>query len=157
MLYIEFLESPVPKEWLPGSEQSILAWITIGDFGESLIVRIDYWKREDYIKHWISAIDKIISSKADTRTALITKMLNPTTLDDIYSLEMWCLYKVEGCVYVQNRFLSKNELTKTFNPKNLEKYVPQRETHTEEGDEISEWTLTVGELKEFHDKLIKHS
>jgi len=119
-----------------------LGSITMGDFTEDLIIPTSRWSKEDYERQWAEALHSLME-KDEASTALITEIYPQGTA--VY-VNTWPIYRIGGDIYVQNRLIILDDYPE-FAPENLQDYVHERETISEDGDSLSEWKLSVGDIK----------
>lgn len=146
MFSIEFMDQSSPH----ASDHDIMGEITIGDFKEKIILPLGYWSKQDYYRQWATALTNLIDSKFNGRTALLTQMHDPKTANFI---RCWPLHREGESVYIQECILFMDQLPEPFNPNHIENYIASREAVNEDGDEISEWSISIDELKEWLVKL----
>lgn len=130
------------------SEQSnseASAEIVVNDFRERLSIPLGYWAKNDYEEQWIAAITSILEPNT-TKAALVTEMYDPLTANFI---NIWPLYKDDDRIYIQNSILFLDKLKGDFQISQLSSYVLERETINEDGDDISEWNISIKDLEEF--------
>jgi CdiI N-terminal domain len=116
--------------------------IIIGDFQETFLISLEYWGIEDYKRQWAEGLDRI---KIHEQSCLVSSVQDPTKAP---WLNWWVLYKEGAKIFIQNQ-LFVNELYKVtigksaFTPETCYKYISPRITHTDEGEEISEWSISL--------------
>jgi len=124
--------------------------IVIDSFCETFTVSLSSWSREQYDQHWNTALERLIGG-AD-RSALITSYIKPRTRitpDDF--LVWWPLYRDGDTVYVQNHLLFFRQLSTPFLPARPWESLRDRQVTNEEGQKISEWVMTVQDIRNFLD------
>lgn len=126
---------------------SVWGKITIADFSERFIMSLEDWKLEDYIKQWQQGIERL---KKHDYSCLV---INVSNLKKDPLVEMWNLYKEDNTTFFQNSLLIPETIEhrklnlSNFNIKNCYDYVDfPKETHTDEGEKISEWKLSTSEV-----------
>ncbi|WNJ95662.1 hypothetical protein RND59_00630 [Vibrio ruber] len=122
-------------------EQILVGNIKIEDFSEDFHVPLSYWDRNEYLSQWTKGLEVIFSG--GKKSAFITAMYNPTTANFIF---WWIIYRVGNDVYIQNYVLFVDELKEPFDENNFIRYVPERETITEDGAPISEWKVNIDDI-----------
>lgn len=120
----------------------------IGDFEESFQASLSYWNRNRYVSQWREALNRLLDGKKSS--AIITTMHDPNTANFIF---WWVMYLVGDDVYIQNHVLFLDELERPIDENNLYRFIPERETQTEEGEKISEWVIGISAVKEFADSI----
>ena len=122
--------------------------LKIGDFTESLQISLSYWNREQYLDQWREALERLL--KGGSSSAIVTTMYDSNTANFIF---WWVMYLIGDSVHIQNHVLFLDELEQPFDEFNLYRFIPKRETHTEEGEPISEWVIKVTDLQACFDSL----
>ena len=117
--------------------------ITIGDFSEKFHASLSYWTHQDYVRQWLSALNKITTFE-NNKGAIISSMYNPISANFICC---WVMYRLGGLVYLQNHILFLDDLSTPFDERNIEKSIPDREQVTEEGERISEWRIPLSDIQ----------
>jgi hypothetical protein len=125
-------------------ESSCYGIIQIGEFRERFITALAFWSACDYQIQWNQALKRILGHS--TQSCLITSLTDPETTNFI---TWWPIYRVDDILYFQNQVLFLADLADPFNPDDPYKHIPSRKTRTEEGNRISEWSLSVDEVKCF--------
>jgi hypothetical protein len=118
--------------------------LKLGDFQEDFLASLSYWNPAAYRSQWQEASERLVEGK--DRPALITSMHDPRTANFIV---WWPLYRDGDSVHVHNQILFLDELVQPFDESDLYRAVPPRETKTDEGDPISEWTVRLSNIEEF--------
>ena len=122
--------------------------LKIGDFREDFHASLSYWNRDDYLSQWKDALNRL--SQGERRSAIVTAMYDPKTANFIF---WWVMYLNGDVVYIQNQVLFLEELERPFYESELYSFIPERETHTEEGEPISEWVIGISAIKECVDSM----
>ena len=131
-------------EDIDNSETIIYGRIKIFDFNERFESDLSYWSKKKYQQHWNESIVRIING--EDASCLITSMRNPKTANFIF---WWLLYRVGEDIFIQNQVLLFDHLKVSFNENNPYIHIEERETVTENGIPISEWKVSIRDLKEF--------
>ncbi len=117
--------------------------IEIGEFSERFVSDVSLWTRADYERQWRKAALLIQDSD---RAAMITSLTAPSSANFI---RWWVLYREGDGVILQEQILFFDELTARFDPEAPERFVKERETRSEDGQMISEWTTSREALRAF--------
>ncbi len=133
-------------------EEVLDAEIVIGSFSEQFTIPIGFWTKKDYINQWCAAAESLLNEPFEASTALLTSMYEPQSVNFLFS---WILYKTDKTIYVQNSILNLDGAQK-FELENLNSYIPDRETETDEGQKISEWEISQDDLKGFIKSCYEH-
>lgn len=133
----------------PNDEDPKLAWgeIQIGAFSERFRSDVSYWGTERYERQWLDAVSNLL--RGHDRTALLTSLVNPETANFV---RFWTLHRVGDAIAVQEQICFMDSLHEPFDPESVERFVPPRETVTEDGHRISEWSTTIASLQAFVDR-----
>lgn len=117
--------------------------IHIGDYSETFVAILHYWTPAQYAWQWETALRRIIEGR--DRSALITSYVEAAPERFLF---WWVLYRENDIVYIQNQMLFFDQLDKAFSVEHPWESVGARETITEEGREISEWTTSIEDVRE---------
>lgn len=121
----------------------LLGEIQIGDFAEKLHVATDYWEPRQYQEQWDDALSRLLSGAE--KGAFITSLDDPRAAGGRAFL--WLFYRGGADVVFQHQLLFLDDFGAPFDPHAAERWVPERETVSEEGDPISEWWIPFGGLR----------
>lgn len=144
MLSIELSNEVIPFE----GEQVLHGELRIDCFNEHFNAPISYWDRNKYLSQWKQGLNLILDGHS--KSAFIATMYDPKTADFIF---WWVMYRVGSNVYLQNHILFMDGLNEPFDENHFSKFVPERETVTEDGDAISEWKVSVEDIRGALDRL----
>jgi len=125
--------------------------IRAGQFHEQFEASIEFWNKIQYQIHWHTQILKILDK--NDKSCLITSITNPSTANFIF---WWPIYKIGDLCFIQNQILFLDKLFEPFDPANPCRYVPDRQTITEDGDPISEWVISLNDLRLWTSQLKKN-
>jgi hypothetical protein len=131
------------------SEDELFGEITIGDYQEKFASSLKLWSVDEYRRQWRSALKEIIEGVGKSQSALIT--LAGDVQSNI-SITCWPLYRDGDVVYVQNRFLFADDLPRSFKVEDIRDYIGERTKYSDEGDQISEWKVPLGDIQAFYEK-----
>lgn len=118
--------------------------IVVGEFREELETSLEFWPAAQYEQQWLAAIGEIVSGAK--KSALVTSVTPPKTANFLF---WWPVYRVRDSVFVQNQVLMLDDVRDGFSLERISEFVPERETVNEDGDKISEWHTSIGELELF--------
>jgi hypothetical protein len=136
---IRFLSAPET----PAPSGSAYGEIRIGSFRERFESDLSFWSTSDYERQWRTGASRILQTD---RAALITSMGDPSSANFI---RWWPMYRQGEMVIFHEHLLFLEELTTPFDPEMTEKFVRDRETLTEDGQPISEWTTSLDTIRAF--------
>ena len=117
--------------------------IILADFQETFVASLIYWEVKDYENHWRTALERLV--RGDD-SCLITSLTDPKTAN---FLDWWPIYRNQEVAVFQNHLLFLDTLPRVFTPDNPYQFIPEHRTKTDEGGEISEWTVPVKDIEEF--------
>jgi len=140
MFSIEIVESPCEN-----SSNQVKGEICIGSFREMFMSELGFWDSKDYVYQWKDAIKYLLNIR-NHHSCLITSVSDPTNSNFLF---WWLLYKEKDVVYIQNAILFLDQIKGKFELEKIYDYIPERETVSEEGDEISEWQCSVKDFEMF--------
>jgi hypothetical protein len=138
-ILIRMLNEPVEIVY---DERCQWCQISINDFSERLLVPLTVWDVERYERQWKNAIDCILVGKS--KNFLVTGLRDPWNSDFI---SLFALYREGDEVYIQNQIILCKGNEEKILKMDLIDLVEERETLTEDGEEISEWKLSIDELR----------
>ena len=118
--------------------------LRIGEFWEDFYSSLFHWSRAQYMNQWRRAVQDIVDGAK--QSALIVSFL---TLDVSSNLEWWPMYRVGETVYLQNHLLLFDQLESPFSPEAPLASLRHRNTISETGDSISEWSVQLSALEHF--------
>jgi len=118
--------------------------IKIGEFTEIFHASLSYWDRKTYLKQWREALNRVLAGQAES--ALVTSMYDPGAANFIV---WWLLYRVNDEIRVQNQILFMDALGEGFDEQDMYRFVPSRETHTDENEPVSEWVIERRDIEAF--------
>jgi hypothetical protein len=130
-------------------EKTLHGYMDINDYRESFYASASYWSSVDYLKHWKAALSDFITGNND-RIGLIINMRDPRLANFIIIL---VLYRVSSSVLIQNHIVFLDEIDGEFCVGRLAEFIPDRETHSEDGTKISEWEVSINAIKEFDERI----
>jgi hypothetical protein len=141
---IEFLNGPLSYPYDDPTTAAATGLITLGDFKETFESSLYIWSKQDYLSQWQSGLRMLLDG--ETKSALITEY---TGMDESTHLVWWTLYRDSNFVHVQNQLLFFDQLHKQFSLGDLSESVASRRTTNEDGDQLSEWTVTLADIRRF--------
>jgi len=119
--------------------------ILAGCLDESFVATLYEWDRRDYEAQWLLALERLVAG--DRKVVLTTYYVNPA---ESSNLEWWALYRGDDdVVHVQNHLRFYNQLGSGFSIAEASRFVQERLTIDEDGNHISEWDVTLTEIKLF--------
>ncbi|HRN78126.1 MAG TPA: hypothetical protein PLU71_02720 [Candidatus Dependentiae bacterium] len=111
--------------------------IKIDGYRQILHISLKWWTVEDYKDQWQKGLQRIYNYD---KSCLISNVGNVSGRP---SIDWWLLYKIGETIHVQNRFLFADEYQEIvgknqFTPETCFNYIPDRQTHEDDGEEIPE-------------------
>ena len=140
MFSIEFITEPRTEN----GELSQRGRITLGAFSEQFISPLVFWTADDYRKQWIEAAQRIIDSAE--RSCFVTSMYESPSSGVIF---LWPAYRLGEEVYFQHRLILPEHVKGIYDPLNPYAQIGERETKSEEGEQISEWQIDLSDIARF--------
>jgi hypothetical protein len=114
--------------------------IVLGEFAERFVAPIGSWSRSDYERQWIEGAKRLIDGAVES--AFVEEA----------GRRWWTAWRVGVEVLIQQRLLVHQSMKPawTATPEEIPyDLVGQRQTHSANGEPISEWTVTVADLEDF--------
>lgn len=118
--------------------------ITLGEDWELFHAPVHYWSAHDYEENWRAALKRLVDG--EEISCLITNMFEAKYSNFITT---WPLYRIGDRVHVQNRIIFRDELDRPFDEAKPWLSVSPRETVNEDGREISEWVVSLEDVRQF--------
>jgi hypothetical protein len=137
---IDELKQPV----IAYGEKCLKGSIQIGDFVERFNVPVEVWSVGDYKRQWRQGIKRLLAGEFPT--CLVTGMRDP--MRGVF-INVWPMYADHGKVVFQNKMLLCEMIRKRFSGENFYDFIESRETQTEDGEPISEWTTSRSAVAKF--------
>ncbi|MFF8991692.1 hypothetical protein ACF09H_17455 [Streptomyces sp. NPDC014983] len=106
---------------------------------------LTYWGVEQYQDNWVRALN-ILEREQDATSCLVASITDPVNSNFVFC---WPLYRSGEAVFVQNSIILLDELAEAFIPDEPWCFVEPRSTVDADGNDISEWQTTIGEVREF--------
>jgi hypothetical protein len=141
---IAFLDEPLSYPFDDATTPAAYGELAIGNHREGFCASLYEWSKEDYESQWRHAIRSLLEGK--DRAALIVEYISPLAS---WKLESWPMYAVGETVYLQNHLLSYEQLTRPFSMQEPYTSLRDRKTINEDGNRISEWSVSFPEIEEF--------
>ncbi len=124
--------------------------ITVGDFTETFIMSYDNWSIDEYKQQWKEGIERIKTHDSSCLVVCFEGTLKSPRI------VLWTLYKEESVIYIHNQYLfyeifqERSKGLPPFDANSCYLYIIlPRETTTEDGDKISEWSVDLQDILEF--------
>lgn len=118
--------------------------LMMGDSKEGFYSSLYQWSKQQYESQWQQAIRALLGESS--KAALIVEYLSP---DVASHLEWWVMYREGEIVYLQNQLLFYGQLERPFSLDAPFASLRDRETVNQESRPISEWSVSLSEIKEF--------
>ena len=140
MFAIEF----VGKPQIEFNELAIRGRITLGDFSEEFVAPLVFWTVDDYRKQWREAAERILDGH--DRSCFVGSMRESLSDGAVF---LWTAYRLADNVFFQHKLLLLETVKGKFQTLNPYAQVDERQTETEEGQQISEWRVLVSDVARF--------
>jgi len=121
--------------------------LNLEGFLDADLADLSHWSEHAYQAQWLKELNEIIHSR--DRGALITSIHDPSVG---YRIWTWPMWKEGNEVHFQNRILFMLEPGPKFDSANLAEYVGDRQTLSEDGELISQWTVSLDAIRNFLDR-----
>ena len=145
---ISFMNLPLVKTYDDYSTMAAKGLIVLGDSSEEFLANLGDWSQEDYQSQWRDSIHSLVDG--GNKAVLITTYSSPVIASH---LEWWALYREGEDIFVQNQLLFFEGIEDRFRPSQAVQFLKERETENEEGVSISEWKISMGDLRDFATQL----
>ena len=128
----------------------------VGHIAADFVSPLAFWDRGAYERSWRGQIAGLVSG-AD-RACLITKIAGPPSSvgGRVTFAQWWALYRVGLEVRIQEHVLFTESgaggvslIPEGFDPGEPHRWLKERETLSEDGRSISEWSCAFAEIEEF--------
>lgn len=141
---IAFLHEPLSYPYDDPATPAAYGSLTLGGHREVFCASLYEWRKEDYESQWRHAIRNLLEGKE--RAALIVEYISPA---NSFKLEWWPMYVIRKTVFFQNHLLFYEQLTRPFSIDDPYSSLRDRETINEDGNRISEWSVSFSEVEKF--------
>jgi hypothetical protein len=118
--------------------------LIMGDSKEGFVSSLYQWSKQQYETQWKQAVRILL--EGNSKAALIIEYLSPDVASHI---EWWAMYREGETVYLQNHLLFYGQLEKPFSIENPFESLRDRKTISQEGQQISEWSVSILDIEQF--------
>lgn len=116
--------------------------IVFGTFVEEFESILTVWSPERYDQQWREGIQKLLDG--GSKSCLIISLWSDS---NGFGFCWWPLYRVEEQVIAQNALIWDPEMfDRNFDPNNPYQFVPEHRSVSEDGHQISEWSVPFNEI-----------
>ena len=131
----------------PGTEvhdgaQFYRGFIQLGDFEEEFLAAAAHWSRERYERQWRDAA-KRLAAGAEV-AVFITSFVHPDA--DAF---VWAGWRDGDIVHVQNLLSLRENRDGLLDPERPEASIGPRQTVSEDGQGVSEWSVGMADISAF--------
>lgn len=123
---------------------AIAGEIVIGDHRELFEAFIGFWGPADYQAQWIEGCRR--AAWDDRPSCLITSITDPAQSE---YLRWWLLYPDRDVIFIQEAILLLRSTATPFSTHDPYVHIPPHRRRTEEGFDVSEWTISRDAVKAF--------
>lgn len=112
----------------------------MGDFSERFIAPIGFWQRDDYERQWIDGAERLLRGESPSAFVVEAGRI------------WWTAWREGADVFVHQRFLVLDEMAPAWTamPADLPyALIGPRHTHSDEGTTISQWRVSVDDMRDF--------
>ena len=140
MFEIQFVTNPQ----IEFGELSARGRITLGEFSEEFVAPLVFWTVDDYRRQWHEAAERILNG---CEQSCFVAAMRESPLDG--AIFLWLAYKHGEAVYIQHKLLLPELVKGGFDTSNPYAQIDERRIVSEEGEPISEWQVSVGDIARF--------
>lgn len=145
---ISFVNAPPEYPYDDISAKAARGIIVVGDSTEEFLANLSEWTQREYREQWRRSIRRLL--EGERKAVLITTFSSPTVASH---LEWWALYREGEDVFAQNQLLFFDDLDAQFDPSRAVEFLRERQTKNEEGLAISEWRVSMDDLRAFAEQV----
>ena len=121
--------------------------IVAGALDENFASTLYEWSKCNYEAQWLHSLERLIAG--EQKVVLITSYVNP---GESPNLVWWALYRGKAdLMHVQNHLRFYDQLGSQFSVDTASTFLDERITLDEDGNRISEWNVSLAEIKLFVD------
>jgi hypothetical protein len=142
--WIGFLKVQLEHPYEDPSTAAARGRIVLRAYGEEFLASLHEWTEATYQKQWRGAIASLI--QGEDKAVLITNFNSPAIASH---LEWWALYREGETIFAQNQLLFFDDLNREFEASAAVDFLRPRDTKNEEGLPISEWAISMDDLRSF--------
>jgi hypothetical protein len=142
MFDIGFIQNEPPyldEDGWPG----LWGQIVLGEFTERFVAPIDWWTRDDYERQWFEGARRLIDGAQESAFVQEAGRL------------WWTAWREGDDVHIQQRLLVDESLSRARTAGVGElpyEVVGLRATHTDDGQLLSTWIVSIADLRAFVDR-----
>ena len=140
MFNIEFIREPQ----IEFGELAARGRISLGDFSEEFVSPVVFWTVDDYRMQWCEAAERLLNGY---EMSCFVAAMRESPLDG--PLFLWPAYKEGEAVHFQYQLLLPELVTGSFDAMNPYAQVSERQTLSDDGEPISEWQVSIGDISRF--------
>jgi hypothetical protein len=137
---IAFIPGEPPYEDEEEGWSGLWGRTVLGDFTERFVAPTARWSREDYERQWIDAAERLLRGEPSSAFTVEAGWI------------WWTAWREDGEVIVQQRYLVTDEMApaRTAEASRMPyELVGQRGGATEEGLSVSEWRVSLDDVRDF--------
>ncbi len=123
--------------------------LTLGEFRDGDCADLTHWSAKDYEHQWLSELKAVLNQRE--KGALIVCLHDPS-----YGARWmaWTMWRQAEHVVFQNQILFMLEDCPDVDPSRIWEHVADYQSHTDEGQRISEWVVPLSAIRHFIDEAI---
>lgn len=141
---ISFMDTPPEYPYDDPFAKAARGIIVLGGFREEFLASLHEWTEEDYRQQWQRSVRSLLGG--EQKAVLITTFSSPTSASH---LMWWALYRKAEEVLVQNHLVFFKDIQGVFDVNRAVDFLREYRSHDEEGIRISEWSVSLDELRGF--------
>lgn len=132
---------------------SAIGRIVAGKLDEEFVSSLYEWSKETYQSQWLHSLERFLGG--EKKAVLITWYVNPK---ESSNLQWWALYRGEAdTVHVQNHLPWYSNFDREFSATEADSFLHDRMTANQDGIALSEWSVSLLEIKDFFEQLKQQS
>jgi CdiI N-terminal domain len=118
--------------------------LRLGENHERFESVLGFWGVDDYRQSWTAGLQRLLAG--ESTSCLATSVSEPSNANFV---EVWPLYRQGADVFVQNSLLFLDQLPREFDPGAPWQSVAPRSVVDEDGEPISEWRISLDDIRAF--------
>jgi hypothetical protein len=120
--------------------------IRINGHVERFPMDVGFWSPDDYRRSWWESCARLDAAPGDIASCLVASTGDPAKASFIWT---WPLHRIGNTVFVQNNLVFLDELETPLDLTRPWLATGPRQTHTEDGQPISEWSVPLSAVRKF--------
>ena len=118
--------------------------VHIGEYSETFVASLVNWSASRYESQWLEGCRRLLAGHSSS--VLITSFVDPCESECVVR---WPLYLEGETVHIRNELVRYSQLEDPFSVAEPWATIRQRKPLTEDGLEISEWSISIEAVQEY--------